>query len=181
MYLCFTLTDLDGELVPYASSFIENEKPIDGMICFDVEGRILKAHRVMNDTGDYHLDLHEGWLNIPTYKFNQQKFNAGKDPFELNDAYQSKRIKHYVRRERINTEINIDIDVQTELKKHRKVLKAILTALPQLAKLPEVAEFFELSITIENKVAKHAKTAEYIDAIDLRKETGIQEDIEGEE
>ena len=174
MYLCFTLIDLDGEIVPYASSFIESEDPIDGMICLDMEGPILKAHRVMNDTGDYHLDLCEGWLNIPKYKFNQQKFDDGKDPFEPNDAYQSNRIKHYVRRERINADINIDIGPQTELKKHRKALKAILEALPQLAELPEVVEFFELSTTIKDKIAQHPKTDKYIDAIDLKKETGIE-------
>ncbi len=174
MYLCFTLTDLDGDIVPHPSSFVEREEPVEGMICLDVDGPILRDHRVINDTGDYHLDLLVGWLNIPWYRFNQAKFDAGEDPFEPIDAMGSERIKHYVRRERINTDIGIDMGAQTELKKHRKVIKVIIAALPQLAKLPEVMEFLDLSTTVESKIVKHTKSKSYFDAIDLKKETGIE-------
>ena len=174
MYLCFSLTDLDGSIVPHPSSFVESEEIIDGMICFDMEGKVLREHRVMNDTGDYHLDLFDGWLNIPKYRFNRDKWDANEDPFEPIDAMGSERIKHYVRRERINAEININIGTQTELKNHRKALKAILAALPELAELPEATEFLDLSATIEDKIVEHAKSESYFDAIDLKKETGIE-------
>ena len=173
MYLCFKLTDLDGDMVPNPPSFLESEEPTQGMICLDMDGPILNKHLVINDTGDYHLDLLVGWLNIPRYRFNQRKWDASEDPFEPIDAMKSQRIKHYVRRERINAEINIDLNHQTELKKHRKALKAVIAALPQLADLPEIAEFGELSDTIEGKIAAHAKSENYFDAIDLRRETGI--------
>jgi len=118
-------------------------------------------------------NLYEGWENYPLVIFNKEKYLAGKDPFEPFNPYNHEYFKKAVRRHKIEEEIAEEYVPSFELKRLRKVVRYLL----QGEKPPKevVNDFMKYNNKVESIIAKHPKTKEYFDKIDLIEYNGVKE------
>ena len=128
-----------------------------------------------NSSDSYWIaDLWEGWWGFPKYKFNEDKYHKGQDPFEPFNVYEQDYTKHWIRRREIAKRISLEYGFEHELKRLRKIIYFLLQGKKPPKKV--VDEFMEYNNKIESIIAKHPKEKTYWDKIDPKKYNGIKDE-----
>jgi hypothetical protein len=173
-YFIFKTKVLENVELPHFHDCSFSDIAVDGYYAIEVE----KYSDFFRNTKDGVMpDFWEGWENYPKYSFDSEKYIAGLNPFIPFDYSNFECFKMQIRQKRIIRENGKYFGWPTELKRLRKMVKKLVQLLiskgEDLSGL-EYDEFMEYSDTIESMISKHPKTSEYLDAIDLKKENGIE-------
>jgi hypothetical protein len=130
----------------------------DGNISSDMWARP-DIFRVMEEDHEDAYSLANMWRG--RFGFPRYAYDPETDEFEKVDTWKLPWARHATRRLMINRDIEWNgIKVQTELKRMRKALKAIVRAMPALRQLEEVQDFMGLSDALEKRIAFYTKDDE---------------------
>jgi len=123
-------------------------------------------------------NLWEGFGNYPLVTFNREKYLKDKDPFEPFNPYNKEYFKKSIRRHIINDRVITEYLPFMEFKYLRKAVKYLIQG-----KLPPkdvIDDFILYNDKIESIIAKHPKTKDYLDKIDLKEYNGVKEKYDEE-
>jgi hypothetical protein len=169
MYINFNIKEFGEFLLPHPRMTVISEKPdetYEHSVSLDnaPEGfwkYAIRPGQTTENGAPYDepvLNIFEGFRNLPKYEFSQRLFDAGEFPFlPFDNSKMEPWIGRVRRRENISRQISGYLSLDTELKKLRKAVKAIVTAVPDLQEIDEVKEFLAYSATIEKAITNNPK------------------------
>ena len=163
MWISFDLREFEGYLLPHSMSMVileHKDLSYDYHVALNLAPSGFWKYKKVDGTKKKRpvLTIWEGWRGLPKWQFNQELYDTGEFPFiPFDNHLMDGGLARVERREKIEARISETMNLGTELKKLRKAIKAILTAVPELAELDDVRGFVDYSNTVEGKIAKYPK------------------------
>lgn len=171
MWFNFDTTDRIGLIVPDPMTFSFTENPNDRPYHLWCEN--WPQYFVQDETHQWHTRIITGFRNLPLYTFDSAEYESGHDPFRRFDPYEHIPLKRAVRRRIIAREVQRDLWPQTETKRLRNAILAIVRAFPELETEPEISDFLSYSNHIESVIAQYPKE-QTDERIDLHEANGTK-------
>lgn len=153
-YFCTNeLIEKDGKFYHHRDKCWLSDKQ-DGKINIDMH----RFPEIFLKNGEYNRGgFFRGTLGFPAYYFEDETLT-------YTETWKEPWARRTIRRHIINSDLNFSLRAQTELKKTRKAILAILNHIPELESLEPIKEYLDMSDYIEDKIAIHTKDTDESEA-----------------
>lgn len=157
MFVCTDfLVEKENQSFFYAD-FVWFSETADGV--YNINMSDYKDIFFIND--EYSLfNFYRGTLSFPLFEFNKE--DSSIQPVE--ESWKQDWARHAIRRRIINERLGVELKIETELKKTRKAMLAIINYISETKTLDAVKEYISMSDFIQSKIDNHEKDTESSEA-----------------